>query len=181
MAWTTPRTWVNNENVNDTLMNLHVRDNLNAIASPQYADLRADTGTALTSATTWYAVAFDVELFNVGSMHSTSVNTSRVTAAVAGMYLCTGTVSVVSLPSSTAVGFLRAGIAKNGGNPDNYTSAYKVGATTLNTTWGASNTRLVSLAVGDYVELKAMNSDAGQTTSIASGTKATFQVRWVGP
>ena len=31
MAWTTPRTWVTNEDVTATLMNTHVRDNFKAI------------------------------------------------------------------------------------------------------------------------------------------------------
>jgi len=34
MAWTTPRTWANNETVNDTIMNAHVRDNLNFLYRP---------------------------------------------------------------------------------------------------------------------------------------------------
>lgn len=34
MAWTTPRTWVTNELVTASIMNTHVRDNLNALFSP---------------------------------------------------------------------------------------------------------------------------------------------------
>lgn len=31
MAWTTPRTWVNGETPDQTMMNTHIRDNLNAL------------------------------------------------------------------------------------------------------------------------------------------------------
>ena len=36
MAWTTPRTWVNAETVTHTLMNTHVRDNLNAVCTAAF-------------------------------------------------------------------------------------------------------------------------------------------------
>ena len=34
MAWTTPRTWVSGELVTHTLLNTHLRDNLNALKAP---------------------------------------------------------------------------------------------------------------------------------------------------
>lgn len=34
MAWTTPRTWVTGELVTATIMNTHIRDNLNALKAP---------------------------------------------------------------------------------------------------------------------------------------------------
>lgn len=34
MAWTTPRTWIPYELVTDTMLNVHVRDNLNALSRP---------------------------------------------------------------------------------------------------------------------------------------------------
>lgn len=37
MAWTTPRTWSPGETVTATLMNAHVRDNLNAVSSRMIA------------------------------------------------------------------------------------------------------------------------------------------------
>jgi hypothetical protein len=47
MAWTTPRTWVAGELVTSTIMNTHVRDNLNAIVAGQ----RALDGLSFTDVT----------------------------------------------------------------------------------------------------------------------------------
>lgn len=47
MAWTTPRDWTTNEVVTSTIMNAHVRDNLNALKGPYY-NSGALAGTAAT-------------------------------------------------------------------------------------------------------------------------------------
>ena len=57
MAWTTPRTWTTGEVVTKTIMDTHVRDNLNALASLDFAQITSDT--AAISATT-DATAVDV-------------------------------------------------------------------------------------------------------------------------
>jgi hypothetical protein len=49
MAWTSPRTWVDGELVDDTLMNVHLRDNLNAIRT---LCVRKTADEALASNTT---------------------------------------------------------------------------------------------------------------------------------
>ena len=48
MAWTTPRTWVAGETVTASLMNTHVRDNLNAIAA-----VGIDGWTDYSGSATW--------------------------------------------------------------------------------------------------------------------------------
>jgi hypothetical protein len=58
MAWTTPRTWVHDELVDETIMNTHVRDNLNAILPIMHVRKTADQ--AVTSST---ALVDDTHLF----------------------------------------------------------------------------------------------------------------------
>src|SRR3972149_7375912 len=57
MSWSAPRTWATGELVTAGIMNLHVRDNLLALASLDFAQITADT--AAISATT-DATAVDV-------------------------------------------------------------------------------------------------------------------------
>lgn len=55
MAWSTPRTWTTNELVTASVMNTHVRDNLNALKSPPGAIYQNSSGSSLytTSSTIW--------------------------------------------------------------------------------------------------------------------------------
>lgn len=52
MAWTTPRTWVTNEQVTAALMNTHVRDNLDAVAPSGTTFTASGYTPALTADTT---------------------------------------------------------------------------------------------------------------------------------
>lgn len=51
MAWTTPRTWATNELVTASLMNEQLRDNMNALYSPNYNSVKTNTSGSTTSAT----------------------------------------------------------------------------------------------------------------------------------
>lgn len=51
MAWTTPRTWVAGEVVTAAIMNVHIRDNLNAIADLAHAFAESTTDDSTTSTT----------------------------------------------------------------------------------------------------------------------------------
>lgn len=63
MAWTAPRTWVAGELVTASLMNTHLRDNLNILKTPitDGGKLRFDTIT-FTTTTAGYSAAFDDDL-----------------------------------------------------------------------------------------------------------------------
>jgi hypothetical protein len=113
------------------------------------------------------ALTFDSEDFDAGSMHSTSVNTSRITipASKGGVYLILGGAGFA--PSAT--GYRQLDIKKNG-------------ATTLTTITVPSNTGgsptgvfqvhfIVTLAAGDYVELIATQNSGG-ALNVGSATRA---------
>lgn len=85
MAWTAPRTWVTSEVVTAALLNTHLRDNL--LWTGFHHGCRAwksanqTVGIGATDAVTWNSESYDTDTF-----HSTSSNTSRFVAPVAGYY-----------------------------------------------------------------------------------------------
>lgn len=58
MAWTTPRTWTDTETVNASIMNAHVRDNLDYLYDPgdwtSYTPTVANLSTSTYTATGYY-------------------------------------------------------------------------------------------------------------------------------
>ena len=67
MAWTTPRTWVASELVTATLLNAHLRDNLNALKNPPATRKTETAGTFTTSSTSFVTVSNgEIELVTTG-------------------------------------------------------------------------------------------------------------------
>ena len=152
MAWTSPRTWVSGELVTAAIMNTHVRDELNYLYSVQaacHAYNAANQGVTASAALT-----FDSEDYDVGGLHSTSSNTSRMTipSGAAGSYLLTTQFRVSALGTSTATVFFR----KNG------TTALHDGLLVYQVANVLHNIVLpgVALVVGDYVEIYVTKGDA---------------------
>jgi hypothetical protein len=52
MSWTTPRTWTADELVTATMMNTHIRDNLNALKSPPSDNYECDEASDYTTTST---------------------------------------------------------------------------------------------------------------------------------
>ncbi len=52
MAWTTPRTWVDQELVTAGLLNTHLRDNLNYLLAPNCQEIKLTNGDKSTTSTT---------------------------------------------------------------------------------------------------------------------------------
>lgn len=93
------------------------------------------------------ALTFDTERFDTGGLHSTSVNTSRLTAPIAGIYLIGGGVRLVA----NSGGNTRASMIRLNGTTD-------IGSfndNSHNATYAADMcpVTLYRLDVGDYVEL----------------------------
>lgn len=106
-------------------------------------------GTSLTDNTNT-AITFDSESWDTDGMHSTSVNTSRVTitsSAGAGIYVCRGTVHLPGRSDYTTIG---ACIAKNG---TNLAPFERWGPNTASVARTVTVECRVQLVVGDYVEL----------------------------
>ncbi len=110
-------------------------------------------------------LTLDSEDVDVGAMHSTSVNTSRLTvpAGAGGFYVAFGQSSFA--PNATGVRALE--LFKNGATALAYTQQISAGAGTLaafNVLWAGV------LAAADYVELRAFQSSGG-ALNVGNGTR----------
>lgn len=99
MAWTSPRTWVAGETITASIMNTHVRDNLNYLnARPQLFTYQNTPQAALVTSTSTL-ITFDTNVTDNdpnGSMHSTTTNPSRIIPKTAGYHEIIWTVTFVS-------------------------------------------------------------------------------------
>ena len=111
------------------------------------------------------ALSFDTELFDVGAMHSTVTNTSRITVPAAGVYVFSCNIDWVA---DSATGDRSARLIVNGASTRALVvAAGKVGGDGP----GQSVTTILDLAANDFVECAAaQNSGAARTVqSYANG------------
>jgi hypothetical protein len=178
MTWTTPRVWAVGETVTAANFNTYVSNNLTEITSPPYAYLMSNTATTMTTASTWYAQTWDTEIANVGSMHSTGTNPTRITASQAGTYHIDATIAIAQ---QAAVAYFQMTIFVNGVQSSQSPAALYV-PTTPSANYGLTLARYVPLAASDYVEIKVRTGSTGYlTVSASGGNRPICQMRWVGP
>jgi hypothetical protein len=108
--------------------------------------------------------------------HSTSVNTSRYTAQVAGRYLIAGGFSVdVNGTGSRGVVF-----AKNGGFIDG-TQVMLASSGGLVSTIVPARSKTINLAIGDDVEIYGYQNAGGALNTLVSGSdQSSFLIEYVG-
>lgn len=123
------------------------------------------TVTQSVATGTWTAITLDQEQSDTYGGHSTTTNTSRYTAQVAGWYTVCG---ITSWPSN-ATGSRGARLHVNGSVVQG--SAQLIPPASSTTYTGvATPVRAVQLAVGDYVEVGGYQSSGGSlSTGVASG------------
>ncbi|MEU9002586.1 hypothetical protein [Streptomyces sp. NPDC048551] len=120
----------------------------------------------------WAVLTFDTEITDPNGGHSTSSNTSRYTCQYAGWYRVTGRAAF----ATNATGSRGARIHKNGSFIQG--AANLAGAGTLN---GISEvSHILSLAVGDYLEVAGgQNSGGSLSTSYAGEAASMMYVEWI--
>lgn len=119
------------------------------------------------------ALTFNSERFDTDTMHSTAVNTGRITFTTAGTYLVGGSIRWADTASTAAQRLaIRVGgatkiaetlnnHANNGGSPITVTTLY-------------------AFSAGDYVELVAYQNTAGALNVTATGNQSPeFWAVWV--
>ena len=125
------------------------------ISSAPAGDLCKVTNSANISIanTTDTVVTFDTETYDTNGMHSTSVNTSRVTAQRAGTYFITGFVRF----AASATGIRGIAFKKNGSfqNGD-----FSVNGTATRGT-GLQIQDIITLSVNDYIEINVWQNSGG--------------------
>ena len=132
-----------------------------ALLAPVVAELRQTAGQSLTHNTA-AVVTFGAEDVDTHGGHSTVSNTSRYTAQVAGWYWCAGGVSFASNGTGRRAVWWR----KNGTEVDGAESVVQTSTSGVITL--PARSKLIQLAVGDYVELVAyQDSGVSINTSVA--------------
>lgn len=119
MAWTTPRTWVTSEVVTASVMNTHVRDNLN------------ETAPANASASGGFIFATALNTVATRAIASDSVSTSQTTTSTSYTNLATTGPSVTITTGTAVVVALNALMSNNSAGQTSYMSVDTSGATTL--------------------------------------------------
>jgi hypothetical protein len=147
-------------------------DLMNAVLPP-LAMLRQTAAQTLTTGG-YAALNFDTEDFDSHNGHSTVTNTSRYTAVLAGIYEVSGGAAF----AANATGRRLARLAFNG----TVIGGSLAGIPANTATVGYSvRTTLVRLAVGDYVELQALQESGGNLATFITNAEfqSTMVVRWV--
>ena len=132
------------------------------------------TVTQSTANNTWTAIALDQEQTDTYGGHTTTTNTSRYTAQVAGWY----TVCGVSVWGANATGSRGSRLHVNGATIQGSTGLIAT-VTTGSLTGITSATRAVFLNAGDYVELAGYQSSGGNlSTGVATDLSSALFVAW---
>lgn len=165
----TPRTFVAGEIETAAFLN-SLAQVITFLQNPPRVRCYQGTGTSLVnnSAT---VVNFDSETYDTDSMHSTTTNTNRLTAATPGLYTIRGRVGL----ADNAVGDRFIAIRKNGTEFARSEGAHLAGSGNI---WAMEVSDEIYLAAGDYVDMVVyQNTGAAVTTS--TGTYTSFSARWV--
>jgi len=146
MPFTTPATWSTNEVVTAAKMNTHVRDNISFLGSPPMCSVKASGVQAISTAVSTVLLA-GTETKDTDGMHSTSVNTSRITINTAGHYLVSATVRFAV--NATGVRFQSFYIDATTEDAMQQLAAVSGSDTVL------SGTRSYTFTAGQFVEVRA--------------------------
>lgn len=172
MAYSTPRTWVAAEIVTAAQMNANVRDNVAFLANPPKVRAYNSANISCNNAASTL-LTLDSERFDTDTMHSTSVNTGRITFTTAGTYMVTGRAAFasgagayrelkLSLGAATTLDLDTRGVAGGG----NYTTLIV--------------STLYAFTAGQYVELYAYQDSGGALNVVNVGNYSPeFSAVWV--
>jgi len=159
-AYTTEKTWATGDDITASLFNTHIRDNSQFLHQPPCCRVYNSAAFSHTSSGNFLAVTYNSERKDTDTMHSTSSNTSRLTATTVGFYAAGGTCEF----AANSTGIRSVAVRVNG-------TTYVGGVN--RTTAAAGNveqlecTTAYQLAATDYFEVMAYQSSGG-TLSVAS-------------
>lgn len=153
MAWTTPKTWATNEVVTAANMNTHVRDNVTFLGSPPSCAVY-NSASVLVAHNTFTVMLANTELWDTDTMHSTSSNTSRITATTAGRYQLN-----VSMRFGVNTAGSRAIAYKVNGGSEIQLAACPAATAGIETV--LSGSAMIVMAATDYVESVSYQNTGG--------------------
>lgn len=159
-----------------TTENANIRDPLLFLEDRPACQVRQTTLQALTTAT-FTAVTFTTEDYDggFGSVvhHDNATNNTRITAQYSGWYLISGGVGF----AANATGQRLARWSVNGTQVN--AGDLLINTAAANVVQAPARTMLVSLNVGDYVELLAwQNSGGSLNTAVGTGEQSHISFTW---
>jgi hypothetical protein len=155
------------------LWNAQVRDPLTFVTDPPRFVGYAATTPTFTTGTTSVSIPLDQEIIDTEGGHSTSTNTSRYTAQVAGLYLVSYSVSF----APNATGNRQVRLVVNGAALNQGGVSVEGPACNGTNSWIGSGAAHVYLNVGDYLELQAWQNSGGNLTT--NNTNTGMSATWV--
>ncbi len=167
--------WAQVNLTNGVTGTLPVANGGTGIAAEPRVQVTNSTSQAGVVTSTWTSITFDTEIYDTDTMHSTSSNTSRLTATTAGLYQITG---VISWDSDTT-NERRVRVLANG-------ATIVAGAIDTRPTAGVAVLYhpvhgQIHLAASGYVELQVwQNSGSDRTVARDGGTTPYFAMVRVG-
>lgn len=175
-----PRTWTTGETVTATIMNATtgVKGALDFILSPPRCSVYQTATTSMATSGSSQLILFDTEAYDTDTMHSTSSNTSRITATTTGLYLVTASLGF----AANATGYRVAQLRKNSAGAVG--SGTKVAIEAVPSTGASAPTSVafavyVQLTAGDYVEMFGFQNSGGALATVAGVGESFIQAQWV--
>lgn len=170
-----PKTWADGDDLSGSALNLQLRDQLAALASPPRCRVIDNSGVSMVNGVAT-VVTFDSELYDydwgnaAGSFHSTISNTSRVTVPYSGTYYVAG---AIRLPVATYTGDVAMAFRKNGSVF--FTQRFPPPA---GIAIDLAREMELEFAAGDYIEIAITQTSGANRTLVA--TTSSLTVRLVG-
>lgn len=174
MPYTSLPTVTAGQTITTTWGNL-VDTNLDFLANPPACRVTHNTTQSHTNNGNWQAVVFNTESYDTAGMHSTSVNTSRITITDAGLYL----VRAAAAFAASVTGLRNLGFRVNGSGTGGPTYAGQSYPGHANDAL-MSHSDVIKLVAGDYVEVVAFQNSGGNLTIQNYEGHPSFGALWVG-
>lgn len=152
-------------------------DGLISASTPAFSGcMLTKSGTQSLDAATFTPITFDGEVYDTDSFHSTSTNTSRMTAPSTGYYLVGGSVAIENLPDAkTSI----VTIYKNGSSVNGYGQSRDL-SSMANGLPVTHISAVIPLTAGDYVELIGYQNSSGALNCRTSSNGTSFWIMKVG-
>lgn len=162
------------DDVNNILLNIRIRDPINFLLNKPFAVLRKSATQALSTGT-WTSVTWNIEDVDSDSGHDNSSNTERYTAKTEGWYLVQAT---VGYQQGFATAFRKMHIRKNGLD----TQIYSEHTTHISGTvyqHHQSTSAYVYLLVNDWIECRVWQDSGSSINLMNDAVDSRMEVMWV--
>ncbi|MGW6535215.1 hypothetical protein ACWGBV_03155 [Streptomyces sp. NPDC055051] len=170
------QTFLSGEKVTAAKLTAATKTPLDFLFNPPRASVFITAGLPVATGT-HTLIPFDGESWDTDSMHSNTVNPSRITINTPGQYL----VSIYARYPSNGTGYRQITFRMNAGGSSSAgtaLTAFNVAAVTSNSTF-ITRTFEITCNAGDHFELFTFQT-SGATLNLDYGVTTGMQFRWVG-